>query len=336
MMPFLTQVDDEREWARAGVKVKKETAFRLDHPRLFTLEEAQVRSINDRADPATVERYVQAMKNGAQFPPIVIAEVPWSDGKPAYTKIDAHNRVDAAIQVGMKTFPAYVLSDAPFTYLKATALRKNASHGLLLDEDQALQAVAELLTAGMKVDHLARLTGLKRSKIDRAAQALRFNNRLQSLDLDLSPDQRKWLDNLKPTARAAVNRSISHDPLLAEVVKLVVEAEMPGSEASGLAREVGKAKSDADAMRFIEGERDVRRSSIESIARGMRPPRPSFVQQFRMHTHALLGIQADAAVDFNVGTRDSSAKLAADLLAFARKLVAAYGAESHAQAEEAA
>lgn len=91
-------------------------------------ERSQVRT---RLDQPTVNRYADAMRVGAEFPPISIAVV---DGAPYL--IDGWHRVEAAEKAGIRSLDA-VLIDAPPRHHAWLAAQANMRNGLPLKRNEA-------------------------------------------------------------------------------------------------------------------------------------------------------------------------------------------------------
>jgi hypothetical protein len=300
---------------------------------LQVVEDAQVRGITDRADPATIARYAEAMKAGAVFPPGLVAEVKVGD-KLVTTIVDWHHRMLASIRLGRTTGPAYILKGVDPATLKLEALSLNRHHGKMLSDSETLAAVADLLEAGMSVERIVQVTGLSRSKIDRAHHALKFRQRVETMDVLDSPEDSR-LTRLGQTARANLSRYLTHDPVFAETTKLVLDAGLTGTEAIGLAKRVASAKSDEEAIDLVRVERELRADVIQQLMIGVDPAIAASRTQFRMHAGALLGLKPEYVVDHNPVTRVSSAKLAFSLLEFAQQLVRAYTSEGASNGEAA-
>jgi ParB-like chromosome segregation protein Spo0J len=99
-----------------------------------TEDYSQVRLSKHRAPADNVDRYTLMMRNGATFPPIVVA----ANDK---SVIDGNTRIAAARRLGYETIPAYVVKPA----YASTARRIGAALNQLSGEtlaDEELQAVA--------------------------------------------------------------------------------------------------------------------------------------------------------------------------------------------------
>lgn len=99
-----------------------------------TEEYSQVRGAQHRAPAETVERYTLMMRNGATFPPIVVA----ANDK---SVIDGNTRIAAARRNGYETIPAYVVKPAYASTARRIGAALNQLNGAALS-DEEIQAVA--------------------------------------------------------------------------------------------------------------------------------------------------------------------------------------------------
>jgi transposase len=91
--------------------------------------ETQVRV---RTDPATVKRYAQAMRVGAEFPPIEVAQFPpgaASELEGARVLIDGFHRVEAMQRLGIGETRAVVREVTTFEEARWLAGKANQTHG---------------------------------------------------------------------------------------------------------------------------------------------------------------------------------------------------------------
>lgn len=99
-----------------------------------TEDYSQVRMSSHRAPADTVERYTLMMRNGAKFPPIVVA----ANDKAV---IDGNTRIAAAKRCGYETVAAYVIKPAYATTARRIGAALNQLNGAALT-DEELQSVA--------------------------------------------------------------------------------------------------------------------------------------------------------------------------------------------------
>jgi ParB-like chromosome segregation protein Spo0J len=309
----------EAELTRSGIPFKRDAAFPL--ARIRVLEQAQVRSEGERAPKDYVERYSTQMRSGAVFPALVLHESADSS-----TVVDGHTRIVAAKKERRSTFAAYVLSGQTSISLRVLGVMLNQRNGKALADTDVARSVREFIRDGMSSERIAFYTGYSRTTIDRMIQALNFDDRTAALGIEI-PDK-----SLKQTAKATLAREIPHEPVFAEAVKLSRDAGLVGTDIAQITTAVKQAKSDAEALSFIAGERERRADQIVAHQQGRTQPRPSFVQQWRMHAAPIVRLRPEDVIDTNPDRRADSIEMAKSMLEFCRQLVGLYDAGSHGSA----
>ena len=105
-------------------------------------------------DWATEHRYAEAMKLGAEFPPIVIG---YHKGKPY--GLEGRHRCGAAHRVGKKTITA-VVSDLPEKEWLAFAIEVNKKHGRCLTMQDRIAAADRLKRMGYPISRITTIVGI--------------------------------------------------------------------------------------------------------------------------------------------------------------------------------
>jgi ParB-like chromosome segregation protein Spo0J len=304
----------ESELDRQGIRYKRTAAFPLSHIRV--LDQAQVRS--ERAPKDMVERYRAHMRSGAVFPPLVLHESP-----EATNVVDGHTRLRAAQKELRPTFPAYVLSGQTSTSLRVLGVWLNQRNGKPLADTDIARSVREFIRDGMSSERIAFYTGYSRTTVDRMVQALEFDDRTAALAIEVPEN------SLKQTAKATLAREIPHEPVFAEAVKLARDAGLVGTDITQITKAVKDSKSDDEALSFLASERERRVEQIVAHQQGRNQPRPSFVQQWRMHAAPILRLRPEDVIDTNPDRRADSMELAKAMLEFCGRLVGLYESGSH-------
>lgn len=83
--------------------------------------------VRTRTDAGVVKRYAQAMRAGAEFPPIIVADV---DG--VLLLVDGFHRVSAMSALGISETPAVIVKSATIAEARWLAGKANLSHGFNL------------------------------------------------------------------------------------------------------------------------------------------------------------------------------------------------------------
>ena len=98
-----------------------------------------------RIDPELVERYGVAMLDGAEFPPLLLAQ----NGSGKYRVIDGNNRQAAYREVGTEEAPAFILGPK-VTDLQVEVLKIALNeHGMPHSREERLREAARLVEMGM-------------------------------------------------------------------------------------------------------------------------------------------------------------------------------------------
>ncbi|MBR0670126.1 ParB/RepB/Spo0J family partition protein [Neoroseomonas soli] len=97
--------------------------------------------IRAKTDEAAVRRYANALRSGAEMPPVRVAIV---DGVPVL--VDGHHRVAAHVSIGRSTVMAVIVT-APASEARWLAAQANLEHGLPLKPREAREAFRAFIRA---------------------------------------------------------------------------------------------------------------------------------------------------------------------------------------------
>ncbi|MEM3426715.1 sigma factor-like helix-turn-helix DNA-binding protein [Hydrogenobacter thermophilus] len=110
-------------------------------------------------DPATVERYAQALEAGEELPPIKV----WKR-EGVYWVIDGIHRIEAYKQLGRQTIEAELIECEDELDYRIKAIRENLKHGLPLTNEEKRENMRLLYKLGKKdIEELAKLFSVPRS-----------------------------------------------------------------------------------------------------------------------------------------------------------------------------
>lgn len=252
---------------------------------LKVLDEAQVRDLANIGPSEQVDQYALQMKQGANFPPIVVA-AQLRDSTDVM--IDGNTRARAARRNHNDAFPAYRVSpipDADFAKLLAAAL--NQLGGKRLERAEANKAALAAMDMGLSDDQIALEIGYSAESIRRWRRDQQFNERIDKLQLI------DHADKLTKTQKREVGK-VAHDEPFGELVQLVATTKPEQPDLRELLETVEKAGSDHDALVAIEKAREEWRP--------IGPPpqkvhRNRAAQQARMHLGGLLTVEPAAVYD---------------------------------------
>lgn len=248
------------------------------------VEGNQVRRIEHRAPKERVERYATAMRHGATFPAILLND--------RMERIDGNTRLEAAKRCGLDTIPAYICHGITTLEARSLSVELNQSNGLAMEEDEIRGFIVDAIQGGQQpeIKSLARMTGVKDSKIARWIADTKFANRVKSSGIDEG-----LLDVLPESTRVALEATHLL-PVFENLTVLAAEARMPVSEVKKLVGAVNSAPSQADALAIVSAERDARADQLRAVASGFKPRRRRSTGSAQ-HFGALLKFDVDALLD---------------------------------------
>ena len=248
------------------------------------VEGIQVRRIEHRAPKDQVERYATAMRHGAQFPAVLLND--------RMELVDGNTRLEAAKKSGVDTIPAYILHGVTTLEARSLSVEQNQSNGLAMTEDEIRTFIVDAVQGGQQpeIKSLARMTGMKESKIARWIADSKFATKVRSAGID------DRLTGVLPESTRVALEGTHLAPVFENLTVLAAEARMPASEVKKLVQAVNAAPSQSDALAIVSAERDARADRIRAAAAGFRPtPRRSTGSA--QHFGALLKFDVDDLLD---------------------------------------
>lgn len=244
----------------------------------------QVRRIEHRAPKERVDRYATAMRHGAQFPAILLND--------RMERIDGNTRLEAAKRCGLDVIPAYICHGITTLEARSLSVELNQSNGLAMEEDEIRKFIVDAIDAGQQpeVKSLARMTGVKDSKIARWIADTKFSNRVRTAGID-----ERVVEVLPESTRVALEAT-HLAPVFESLTVLTADARMPAAEVKKLVSAVNNAPSQAEALAIVSAERDARADQIRAAASGFKP-RLRRSSGSAQHFGALLKFDVDDLLD---------------------------------------
>ena len=272
----------EAKLAERKIDYDFEPNVRIDDIRY--VEGVQVRRIEHRAPKDRVERYATAMRHGAQFPAILLND--------RMERIDGNTRLEAAKKVGVDTIPAYICHGITTLEARSLSVELNQSNGLAMEEDEIRAFIVDAIQSGQQpeVKSLARMTGVKDTKIARWIADTKFTNRVRNSGID-----ERLVEVLPESTRVALEAT-HLAPVFENLTMLAAEARMPAAEVKKLVSAVNNAPSQTDALAIVSAERDARADQIRAAASGFKP-RQRRSAGSAQHFGALLKFDVDDLLD---------------------------------------
>ena len=248
------------------------------------VEGIQVRRIEHRAPKDRVDRYATAMRHGAQFPAVLLND--------RMELVDGNTRLEAAKKCGFDKVPAYICHGITTLEARSLSVELNQSNGLAMEEDEIRTFIVDAIQGGQQpeIKSLARMTGVKDSKIARWIADTKFTAKARNAGID------ERVTEVLPESTRVALEATHLAPVFEDLTVLAAEARMPAAEVKKLVQAVNGAPSQMDALAIVAAERDARADRIRAVASGFRPtPRRSTGSA--QHFGALLKFDVDDLLD---------------------------------------
>jgi len=247
-------------------------------------EGMQVRQIAHRAPREQVARYSTAMKHGAQFPAIVLND--------RMEKIDGNTRLEATVKNGGDTVSAYICHGITALEARSLSVELNQANGLAMTEDEIRKFIIDAVQEGEQpeIKSLARMTGVKDTKISRWIAETRFQARAQEAGID-----KRLIEVLPESTRAALDVT-RLKPVFENLTILAAESRMPAADVKKIVGQVNGATSQDEALDIVASERNARSEELKAVASGFKP-RSRRSAGSAQHIGALVKFEVDDLLD---------------------------------------
>ncbi len=209
--------------------------------RVRTDEHSQVREQQHIAPAHRVEEYIQQMRNGALFPPLLLMAPD--------LLIDGNTRMKAAQKIGRQTFPVIIVDTKTREMALILAASLNQMGGERLTSEEAHEAAMRMMHADYPDGAIARELGRD------IVQVRRWRNQR---DTELRAQRLGLSEEVKNIPRGTLGAlaSVSHDEPFVEATRLLSEVRPVEKQAREIITEVIQASSDEAAKEVIARYRD--------------------------------------------------------------------------------
>lgn len=216
------------------------------------------KSLNNQArftplDDSVVDRYVNDMARGDEFPPVVA-----SDAK-KFVIIDGNHRLQAHDRRQTK-LPAYIVT-GDSQVLTAMTFEANVKHGLPTSEDERSQHAVWLIDHGATLESAAGAVGLSTYKVQKSWDRTRAERRARRLDV------RAW-DAVALPCRQPLN-SIRMDESFVIAVQYSVRYQWNVAETKEVVGRLNRQTSVAGQQAELEKIRNEYRDRAQGSAGGV-------------------------------------------------------------------
>ena len=235
MPEIIRNTQAENIFSRWGLNFELVEAFPIAE--IKDIEGQQVRFRTNIANADVVGEYLEQHKNGAVFPPVVLAH--------PGTIIDGNTRLAMAREAKLTTFPVYMVKVSSLDLAKALGAALNQIGGVRLTADEAYQAALDMMGENLNFTdtQIAQTTGKGAWQIKnwRAEQQALAHAKQTGTDLATVPKtQHKTL------------AKVVQDAPFAAAVKLAGSRRLPNAVVKQMVDDVNKAPSEQEALTVIE------------------------------------------------------------------------------------
>lgn len=201
-------------------------------------------------DDEVVERYVEFMRRGDVFPPVLVRQ----RLSGALVILGGNHRYKAA---GATKTPlsAYVVDCSDETALRLS-YEDNSRHGLPPVESERVRQAQHLVAAlNWSTVAAARVVGITPNKLQRAILADGFEKRCR--ELGVFPPAK-----LADTSKSRL-MNLRSDPVFIDATHLVDDAELPGDDVYRIVTALNACRSEAEACEMVRNERAIANDRIQ-------------------------------------------------------------------------
>lgn len=201
-----------------------------------------------------VERYEIAMRNGAEFPPIVVQQV----GKNKYVVIDGNHRLQAALRAE-QSLNAYVINNASPVQIALLTYEANTKHGEPTSLSEREQQAMHLVNLGSSRHEAAAIMGIKPERLEYLEGTQQASERLVSLGYnpnDFSITMRRRMHNVRS------------DVVFKELADLVQDTKMSVADVDSVVPRVNNQRNEAQQLAVISDVRREREGLVRETASG--------------------------------------------------------------------
>lgn len=250
-------------------------------------DSTQVRELAHRAIPANVDQYALQMKNGTEFPPVVVwAEQRWL--------LDGNTRLSAAKRIGRDTFPVYRVNVPFLAMAKALTAALQELSGQKLTSDERRAAALNMMELDFSDASIAATLGVTSES---ARQWRRLHEVAERAERTGTAEQ---VARMNKTNRLALAK-VTHDQPFRDLALAIADGKPDMKDVRDVTERVAAATSDEAALSIV-GEARAQWMPLGPEPRKTRVNRRA--QQARMHIGGLLALQPQELIDHAKATED--------------------------------
>jgi hypothetical protein len=199
-------------------------------------------------DDGQVETYVNALKNGDKFPPIVAT---WTGrrNESLLMVVDGNHRLEAHARE-RKPLNVYVISGQQAGII-ALMFEANAKHGLPISADDRIHGALYLAESGMPIGEAAKRMGLTSSQLNKASALHRGSARAAAVGIH--PDD--WDRKISPVNRQRLVTAATDEGFLA-AAQLTIDGKLSTPQVVAMISTMNGIRSSNGQVDFVKNLRE--------------------------------------------------------------------------------
>lgn len=211
--------------------------------------------------PDSVDRFATALKNGAEFRPVV----GYKSGN-SVVLIDGNNRCAAYLKEKREMIPAYVVHpDTPSEVIHAMTVSANTTHGHTPDKAWRIQQAEFLVGIGYSQDEACRLANVRVHQLQDHQRAERATIRARTLKIS------GFLE--LPTGHKLRLGALQSDPIFLQAARVVIDTNMLQVEVDNFTKEIRNANNETLQVAVISRIAEDRKMAAKNKAAMGKHPR---------------------------------------------------------------
>lgn len=258
-------------------------------------------------DQPTVDRYVAALEDGAEFPPIIVRRIPAASVKAKDRLVIAggNHRARAHIDAGRKTIDAYVVVCDDLVALEI-AYSDNATHGLPPTDPERLQHARILIDQGRLPSEAARTVGISEQKVYKHLAAINVEKRAAECGVAVE------LAEIGVGIRPRLG-SLKDDRVFTKVIRAIVKERIGQTASQKLIGDINAQPDVAGALDLLQAHINHHRAN-QGAGRSVGKPSTNPYLMLRTALGTIRGLNASDTVHAarNQRERDELARLCMD------------------------
>lgn len=222
----------------------------------------QVR-LGEQVDELHASRLAQALRDGAQFPAVILIQP--TNGGPLPIG-DGIHRISALKKIGRKETDAYVVTNAQSPKMTEMLRRTaNAPGGKGFDTAHAVQQAVALTDAGWNASEAARMMHVSSAAVSKRLRAREIAPKVAKV---MAPMTTARVLQVVPQDTLEALARIKRADLFDSATRIVMHGKLSGKQADVLAQEAMKALTDAAAVELMTDWNKTYASELAQSVRG--------------------------------------------------------------------